>query len=57
MQGRVDKSNPIGRVKCVVNTCQYYESGDRCVASAIEIQGPNARNTDNTDCATFSPRH
>ncbi len=57
MQGRVDKSNPIGRVKCVVNTCQYYDNGDRCTASQIEIQAPNAQSTENTDCATFAPRH
>jgi len=57
MQGRVNKSNPIGRVKCVVNTCEYHENGDHCIASTIEIQGQSAKNTDSTDCATFSPKH
>jgi hypothetical protein len=57
MQGHSDNSNPIGRVKCIVNTCEYHENGDYCIASAIEIQGQNAGNIDNTDCATFSPRH
>ncbi|MEW6624235.1 MAG: DUF1540 domain-containing protein [Bacillota bacterium] len=56
MQGRVNKSNPIGRVKCVVNSCQYYQDGDRCMASSIEIQPPNASDTENTDCATFTPK-
>lgn len=56
MQGRVEKeNNPISRVKCVVNTCHYYESGDHCTAEHIEIQPNNARNTDETDCATFAP--
>jgi len=43
-------------VKCVVNTCHYYQNGDLCTASSIEIQAPNARNTEDTDCATFAPR-
>lgn len=54
---RIEKSgNPIGRVKCVVNSCHYYEHGDLCSASQIEIQPRNARNTEETDCATFSPK-
>lgn len=56
MQGRVGKDeNPIGRVKCVVNTCHYYESGDHCKAEHIEIQPRNANSTEETDCATFMP--
>ena len=53
---RVEKSNAINRVKCVVNSCQYYESGDQCTASKIEIQPRNAADTEETDCATFSPK-
>lgn len=54
---RADKSaNPINRVKCVVNTCEYYQSGDHCVASHIEIQPPDATDTETTDCATFIPK-
>ncbi|HHX50636.1 MAG TPA: DUF1540 domain-containing protein [Clostridia bacterium] len=56
MPGRAQSSSPIGRVKCVVNTCHYYQNGDLCTASSIEIQAPNARNTEDTDCATFAPR-
>ncbi|MTI94796.1 MAG: DUF1540 domain-containing protein [Firmicutes bacterium] len=53
---RVDKTgNPISRVKCVVNTCRYYGNGNYCTASEIEIQPPNAHDTQETDCATFSP--
>ena len=44
---------PIERVKCVVNTCAYWASGDQCLARSIEIQPPNAQNTETTDCATF----
>jgi len=47
---------PITRVKCVVDTCEYYENGDHCVASSIEIQPPNASDTEETDCATFRPK-
>ena len=54
MQGRGEKRNtPISGVKCVVNTCHYYTEGDRCSAQQIEIQPRNARNTQETDCATF----
>ena len=40
-------------IKCVVNTCYYYTSGDHCVAKMIEVQPKNASNTQDTDCATF----
>ena len=54
---KVSRTNsPINRVKCVVNTCAYYESGDNCVAEKIEVQPKEARNTEETDCATFSPK-
>lgn len=54
---RVDKlDNAISRVKCVVNTCRYYGKGNYCHASEIEIQPPDARDTQQTDCATFTPK-
>lgn len=54
---RINKSNQaIGRVKCCVNSCEYYGDGDHCLASEIEIQPPNATNTETTDCATFAPK-
>lgn len=57
MDGRVVKEDdPIGRVKCVVNSCQYYHDGNHCMAEHIEIQPRNADNTEETDCATFVPR-
>ncbi|EOD01599.1 DUF1540 domain-containing protein [Caldisalinibacter kiritimatiensis] len=45
----------IHRVKCTVNTCQYYAEGDYCTAPSIEIQPRNAKDTQETDCATFRP--
>ncbi len=55
---RLEKGeNPISRVKCVVNTCGFYESGDHCLASQIEIQPRNASDTEETDCATFYPKN
>jgi hypothetical protein len=57
MQGRPEKKNQnLSGVKCVVNACYYYESGDQCHADKIEIQSTNARSTQDTDCATFSPK-
>lgn len=43
-------------VKCVVNTCYYYMSGDHCSDDKIEVQPKNASNTEETDCATFVPQ-
>jgi hypothetical protein len=48
-------SEPLDGVKCVVNTCHYYVSGDQCSAAKIEIQPRNASSTEETDCATFRP--
>lgn len=55
MEPRVPAGEPIGRVKCVVDTCRYNQDGKHCVASGIEIQAPKAKNTQETDCATFAP--
>lgn len=49
--------SPIERVKCVVNSCEFFESGNYCVAESIEIQPPDSANTQETDCATFQPKH
>lgn len=46
-------NDPLNGVRCVVNTCRYYDNGDHCTASQIEIQSPNARTSNQTDCATF----
>ncbi|MBU5482692.1 DUF1540 domain-containing protein [Clostridium sp. MSJ-11] len=46
-------SRPNEGIKCVVNTCHYYMSGDHCSAEMIEVQPKNASNTQETDCATF----
>ncbi|MDS0527150.1 DUF1540 domain-containing protein [Clostridium sp. SHJSY1] len=46
-------SRPNDGIKCVVNTCHYYMSGDHCSASRIEVQSKNANNSQETDCATF----
>lgn len=50
------KSDPISRVKCVVNSCYYYQSGDKCVAEQIEVKPPNSSSTEDTDCNTFRPK-
>ncbi|RBP46933.1 DUF1540 domain-containing protein [Garciella nitratireducens] len=56
MQPRISKSNqPIGRVKCVVDNCHFWASGNHCTAQEIEIQPPNSNNSEETDCITFIP--
>ncbi len=47
---------PIPRVKCEVDTCKYWESGNLCQAQSIEITGREARNVHSTDCSTFENR-
>ncbi|MDF2684868.1 MAG: hypothetical protein K0S55_49 [Clostridia bacterium] len=47
--------HPNSGIKCVVNTCSYYMSGDYCSAEKIEVQHRDARNSKDTDCATFIP--
>lgn len=54
---RVNKmDHPNEGIKCVVNTCHYYMSGDYCSAEKIEVQPRNAADTQETDCATFIPQ-
>jgi len=48
--------HPNQAIKCVVNTCHYYTSGDFCAAEQIEVQPRNAANSQETDCATFTPQ-
>lgn len=54
MQVKANKmDHPNDGIKCVVNTCHYYMSGDYCSADKIEVKPKNAANTEETDCATF----
>jgi len=54
MQGRVEKIDQnLPGVKCVVSSCYYYAKGNHCSAKQIEIQPPDAEDTQDTDCATF----
>jgi len=53
----VNKTNShLSGVKCEVNTCIYHTEGDYCSAKEIKIHPRNATNTEETDCATFSPQ-
>jgi len=51
---KMDKSNE--GIKCVVNTCEYYMSGDHCAAEMIQVEPRNASSSNETDCATFEPK-
>lgn len=53
---RTTKMNhPNEGIKCVVNSCYYYMSGDYCSAQKIEVEPRNAANSEQTDCTTFAP--
>lgn len=53
---KAEKMNtPNQGIKCVVNSCHYYMSGDHCSAQQIEVQPKNASTSHETDCATFTP--
>lgn len=51
---KMDKPNE--GVKCIVNTCEYYMNGDHCAAEHIQVEPRNAKESDETDCATFAPK-
>ncbi|MFZ3132280.1 MAG: DUF1540 domain-containing protein [Desulfosporosinus sp.] len=54
MSNQVKKMpQPNGGIKCYVNTCHFYGSGDHCHADKIEVQSPNASTSEMTDCATY----
>jgi hypothetical protein len=55
IQEKMNHANP--GIKCIVNSGYYYLQGDQCSAERIEVQPKNARDTQETDCATFiSPK-
>ncbi len=45
-------------VKCKVESCRYWEQGERCNASAIEVNvdggGRQAGQSEQTNCHTFA---
>lgn len=43
-------------IKCLVNTCSYYMTGDYCTAEKIEVQHRDSKTSEDTDCATFIPQ-
>jgi len=55
-------NQPNQGIRCAVNTCHYYMSGDHCSAEKIEVHSTNASNLRNasssqeTNCATFMPQ-
>ena len=50
---KMDKPNE--GIKCSVNTCYYYMSGDHCCAQQIQVEPRNSTSSEQTDCATFYP--
>jgi len=49
-------NHPNEGIKCLVDTCYYYEKGDQCTASKIEVAPRNASSSKETDCETFMPQ-
>ncbi len=47
-------NHPNEGIKCVVDTCYYYQNGDYCTASKIEVAPRNASSSNETDCETFT---
>lgn len=45
--------HPNGGIKCKVNSCLYYMSGDQCCAERIEVAPENAHSVSETGCQTF----
>lgn len=47
-------------IKCTVSSCKFWQSGNHCDASSIEVNvesaGSNARQSDDTNCHTFAPK-
>ena len=47
----------MSNLKCSVDTCHYWGSGNQCTANGIEVKSQNekAQNSDGTICQTFKP--
>ena len=47
-------------VKCTVQSCRYWQQGERCNASAIEVNvdggSTQAVQSEETNCRTFAPQ-
>lgn len=47
-------------VKCKVNSCKFWQQGEHCDASSIEVNieggGNSARSRDDTNCQTFTSK-
>lgn len=54
MEQKVRKMNePNEGVKCVVDTCHYYGSGNYCMAEKIQVEPRSAESSEETGCSTF----
>lgn len=40
-------------ITCVVDSCEYWENGNLCIAEAIEVTGRHADECQDTNCQTF----
>ncbi len=42
-------------VTCVVDSCRYWSTGNRCEAEGIKVSGREADECQDTNCDTFEP--
>jgi hypothetical protein len=43
-------------VGCDVVSCKFHGHDNRCFASSINVESPNAQKKNETFCGTFAPR-
>ncbi|WP_027416350.1 DUF1540 domain-containing protein [Aneurinibacillus terranovensis] len=43
-------------IECTVASCKYWGEGSICIAEAIEVNGANSNECQDTNCITFSRR-
>lgn len=48
----------MSNLKCKVDTCHYWGTGNQCTANGIEVhnQSNKANTSDDTICKTFKPQ-
>jgi len=55
--GMINPEYPVSpTVSCTVSSCKYWGEGSICVAEAIEINGANSDECQDTNCVTFIRR-
>ncbi len=51
---KMNQANP--GIRCVVQSCTFYMSGDQCCAACIEVSPKNATSAKQTECSSFEKK-